>query len=206
MKTTSMLAGSLVSMILVACGSNTADLYQAPPSDGSVAANSADVVDNPPITPNSPNLSAPPADTYTAPPNDGSVAANSADVVDNPSMTTATECLDPITKEPVVGSSHVGYYGQWQLRFISADTAAQFAALPRAKRNKLGAAQVLPQKGIRNSVCPLTGETLTAQAAPVTWDGKIIGFATGADANRFRLMNKDKQSKIMTTWIDAGSK
>ena len=45
------LAGLTLTMMLVACGSNTADLYQAPPSDGSVAANSSDVRDNPPIVP-----------------------------------------------------------------------------------------------------------------------------------------------------------
>ena len=42
---------ALISLFLVGCGSVPADRYQAPPKDGSVAANSADVVDNPAIVP-----------------------------------------------------------------------------------------------------------------------------------------------------------
>ncbi len=196
MKITAPLAGFIVATTLVACASNKADLYQAPPNDGSAAANSSDVVDNPAITPSS----------------GSGKKTKGADVVDRPASQAAPaaktepECIDPITQEPVVGPGHVGYYGQWQIRFNSAADAAQFAALPRAKRNKLGTAQVLPQKGIHNAMCPLTGETLTAQAAPVTWDGKVIGFATVADANQFRALKKDKQSKIIAAWMEAGSK
>lgn len=40
--------------LLAACASNPADRYQAPPNDGSVSANSADVVDNPGMPDNAP--------------------------------------------------------------------------------------------------------------------------------------------------------
>jgi hypothetical protein len=40
--------------MLAACASNPADRYQAPPNDGSVSANSADVVDNPGMPDNVP--------------------------------------------------------------------------------------------------------------------------------------------------------
>lgn len=36
------------------CASNPADRYEAPPNDGSVSANSADVVDNPSMPDNAP--------------------------------------------------------------------------------------------------------------------------------------------------------
>ncbi len=38
----------------VGCASNPADRYEAPPNDGSVSANSADVVDNPSMPDNAP--------------------------------------------------------------------------------------------------------------------------------------------------------
>jgi uncharacterized lipoprotein YbaY len=40
--------------LLAACASNPADRYQAPPNDGSVSANSADVVDTPGMPDNAP--------------------------------------------------------------------------------------------------------------------------------------------------------
>ena len=186
------LAGLTLTMLLVACGSNTADLYQAPPADGSVAANSADVVDNPAIVP-----------SYGS-----DTSRRTADGADRAARagTNETEVVDPITQEPVDGSGHIGYFGQWQVRFNSAASAAQFAALPRAKRAALAAAQVLPKKGIHNSICPMTGETLTALAAPVTWDGTMIGFASMADANQFRAFTKERQAAVMAAWTSAGAK
>jgi hypothetical protein len=196
MKITMPLAGLTLTVLLVACGSNPADLYKAPPSDGSVAANSADVVDNPAIVPSYGSDTPRPV----------------ADGGDRPSTrparngTTETEVVDPITQETVTGQGHIGYFGQWQVRFNSSASAEQFAALPRAKRAALAAAQVLPKKGIHNSICPMTGETLTALAAPVTWDGTIIGFASMADANQFRAFTKEKQSAVIAAWRNAGSK
>jgi len=189
------LAGLTLTMMLAACGSNPADLYQAPPSDGSVAANSADVVDNPSMVPSynndTPRGAADGADRTAA------RAARAG--------TNETEAVDPITQEPVDGKDHIGYFGQWQVRFNSAASAAQFAALPRAKRATLAAAQVLPKKGIHNAICPLTGEPLTALAAPVTWDGTVIGFASMADANQFRAFTKEKQAAVMAAWTNAGA-
>jgi hypothetical protein len=40
--------------MLGACASNPAERYEAPPDDGSVSANSADVVDNPGMPDNGP--------------------------------------------------------------------------------------------------------------------------------------------------------
>lgn len=190
------LAGLTLTVMLVACGSNPADLYQAPPADGSVAANSADVVDNPAIVPSygsdAPRRTANGTDRTAS-----RLARGGAN---------ETAIVDPMTQEPVDGSGHIGYFGQWQVRFNSAATAAQFAALPRAKRAALAAAQVLPKKGIQNATCPLTGETLTALAAPVTWDGTVIGFASMADANQFRAFTKEKQAAVIAAWTNAGAK
>lgn len=195
MTITTPLAGLTLTMLLVACGSNTADLYQAPPADGSVAANSADVVDNPGIV--SSNGSETPHRTAEGADRTAARLARGG--------TSETEVVDPITQEPVDGSGHMGYFGQWQVRFNSATSAAQFAALPRAKRAALAAAQVLPKKGIHNAICPLTGETLTALAAPVTWDGTVIGFAGLADANQFRAFTKEKQAAVIAAWTNAGA-
>jgi len=186
--------------------------YKAPPNDGSVNANSADVVDNPGIVP-AKDPSPAQADRFRAPPKDGSVNANSADVVDNPgivgvpvSPAAKPKWVDPISKEPVKGEGHVGYYGQWPVHFENGANAAQWASLPKAKRAKLAAPQVLPQKKITNHVCPLTGAELDAAAAPVTWDGAVIGFASSADANQFRALKKEKQDRIIAAWRADGSK
>jgi hypothetical protein len=204
--------------LLAGCAaSDKADLYQPPPNDGSVNANSADVIDNPGIV-SSPDFGAKPGpkqdpNTYKAPPNDGSVNANSADVVDNPGIVgvpvkagAKPKWVDPISKEPVKGEGHVGYYGQWPVHFENGANAAQWASLPKAKRAKLAAPQVLPQKKITNHVCPLTGAELDAAAAPVTWDGAVIGFASSADANQFRALKKEKQDRIIAAWRADGSK
>ena len=218
--TTVPLLGTLAATLALLAGcaaSDKADLYQPPPNDGSVNANSADVIDNPGIV-SSPDFGAKPGpkqdpNTYKAPPNDGSVNANSADVVDNPGIVgvpvkagAKPKWVDPISKEPVKGEGHVGYYGQWPVHFENGANAAQWASLPKAKRAKLAAPQVLPQKKITNHVCPLTGAELDAAAAPVTWDGAVIGFASSADANQFRALKKEKQDRIIAAWRADGSK
>lgn len=111
-----------------------------------------------------------------------------------------TETIDPISREPVTGEGFVGYYGMWKVHFESAENAAQFASLAPAKRARLAAPQVLKAKGIPNDTCPLTGEPLTAAAAPVRYEGQVIGFASVADANQFNSLTKKKQAQIIGKW------
>lgn len=113
---------------------------------------------------------------------------------------TASLPIDPISREPVAGEGFVGYYGMWKVHFESAENAAQFASLAPAKRAKLAAPQVLKAKGIPNETCPLTGEPLTAAAAPVRYEGQVIGFASVADANQFNALTKKKQAQIIGKW------
>ena len=135
---------ALSSLLLSGCGSVPADRYQAPPKDGSVAANSADVVDNPAIVP---------MGMSDAGERRGEQRAAGT-------STAKLTAIDPISNEPVSTDTHVGYYGQWQVRFSSAANAVRFASLPKAQRDVLAAPQVLAQQGIRNNVCPLTGLSL----------------------------------------------
>ena len=181
---------ALVSLLLSGCGSVPADRYQAPPKDGSVAANSADVIDNPPIVPMGTSDAGDRREAHT--------------VADASSARRST--IDPISNEPVSTDAHVGYYGQWQVRFNSTANAVRFASLPKAQRDVLAAPQVLAQQGIRNNVCPLTGATLTASAAGVMVDGSMVGFATMADANRFRALDRAKQDAIIAAWKKDGSR
>jgi len=181
---------ALATLFLFGCGSVPADRYQAPPKDGSVAANSADVVDNPAIVP---------MGMSSAGEHRGAQHAAG-------DSTAKRAAIDPISNEPVSTDAHVGYYGQWQVRFSSAANAVRFASLPKAQRDVLAAPQVLAQQGIRNTVCPLTGATLTASAAGVMVDGSMVGFATMADANRYRALDRAKQDAIIAAWKTAGSK
>ena len=181
---------ALISLLLVGCGSVPADRYQAPPKDGSMAANSADVVDNPGL----------------APAGMSGAGERRRDQPTAGASTAKLAAIDPISNEPVSTDAHVGYYGQWQVRFNSAANAVRFASLPKAQRDVLAAPQVLAQQGIRNNVCPLTGATLTASAAGVMVDGSMVGFATMADANRFRALERAKQDSIIAAWKKDGSK
>ena len=70
----------------------------------------------------------------------------------------------------------------------------------REQRARLAAEQVLPQKGIANTTCPLTGEPLTANASAVAFEGTVVGFATPADAAQFRSLKPEKQSKLIADW------
>jgi len=88
----------------------------------------------------------------------------------------------------------------WKVHFENAENAAQFASLAPAKRAKLAAPQVLKAKGISNETCPLTGEPLTAAAAPVRYEGRVIGFASVADANQFNSLTKKKQAQMIEKW------
>lgn len=107
----------------------------------------------------------------------------------------------PIDGTPVTDESiYKGYFNSTPVYFASASNATQYGTLPLKQRAKLAAPQVLAQKEITNSTCPLTGETLTANADAVKYDGEMYGFASAADANQFRALPKKQQAKVMAAW------
>ncbi|MBL9149364.1 MAG: hypothetical protein JNM94_11780 [Phycisphaerae bacterium] len=110
------------------------------------------------------------------------------------------EILCPITGEVVSTSSPNAWYGVFPVYCATVSDARQFTTLAKPQRAKLAAAQVLPQKRITNTTCPLTGEPLTAEAAPVLYEEVIIGFATVADANQFNSLAPAKKKKIIDEW------
>lgn len=111
-----------------------------------------------------------------------------------------TEMTCPITGESVTELDEVAFFECYAVHCKGRDSARQFAALEMKQRARLGAEQVLAQKGISNAICPLSGDTLTAAAAPVTYEGEVIGFSSPADANQFRALPREKQSKLVTQW------
>ncbi|MFO0828002.1 MAG: hypothetical protein U0572_07605 [Phycisphaerales bacterium] len=106
----------------------------------------------------------------------------------------------PISGQPVTTHSPNAMYGVFPVYCATLEDARQFAALPKAKRAELATAQVLPQKRITNATCPLTGERLTAAAAPVLYEGEIIGFASVADANQFMSLPAKKRKQCIDEW------
>ena len=168
-------------------------------SGGSTGGGSANAASAGPDVVDRPSIVAPVA-------TDGPATITGQDVVDRPDETSSATAMkgfkyiDPVTDEPITGGGHIGYYGSYEVRFQNADNAKQWAALPRARRAVLAAPQVLAEKGITNRTCPLTGETLTAAAAPVRYEVKIIGFATVTDANQFRALKKEAQAKLIAQW------
>lgn len=111
-----------------------------------------------------------------------------------------TERLCPITGEVVTETDEFAFYETYPVYCKGRENARQFASLSAAQRARLGKDQVLPQKGISNTTCPLTGETLTAAASPVVYQGAVIGFASLADANQFRSLNAEKKAKLIEKW------
>ena len=110
--------------------------------------------------------------------------------------------LCPISGEPVTtDSTYVAYYSVYPVYCASLSDSTQFGSMPISKRAKVSAPQVLEQKGITNATCPLTGETLTASAAPVKYEGQTIGFASLSDANQFKSLPKAQQKKIIDKWM-----
>lgn len=106
----------------------------------------------------------------------------------------------PVCSQEFAGEGQVAYYGLYEVRCCSRADAEQLTALPASKRAQLATAQVLQQKKITNTTCPLTGETLTAAAAPATYETVVIGFASIADANQFKSLPKEKQKVIIDRW------
>ncbi|MBL9120374.1 MAG: hypothetical protein JNL80_10725 [Phycisphaerae bacterium] len=112
----------------------------------------------------------------------------------------AGSMLCPISGEPVSEASPNALYGIYPVYCSTIADAKQFASLSPSKRAAAAAEQVLPQKRIANRTCPLSGETLTAAAAPVTYEGVIIGFASVADANQFGSLAKGKKAEMIAAW------
>lgn len=110
----------------------------------------------------------------------------------------------PITGETVTDADAAAYYESYPVYCKGRENARQFAALDAKQRAKLGAEQVLPQKGIANKTCPLTGETLDARATAVVYEGAAIGFASSADANQFRSLKADQKAEIIADWRKSG--
>jgi len=111
-----------------------------------------------------------------------------------------TEMVCPICGEPVTELDEAAYFESFPVYCKGRDNARQFASLELKQRARLGADQVLPQKGITNRTCPLTGEALDARAAAVTYEGVVIGFASAADANQFRSLKAERKAKVIEQW------
>lgn len=110
------------------------------------------------------------------------------------------EATCPISGEPVTELDEIAYFGSFPVYCKGRDNARQFAALPVKQRSRLASEQVLAQKGIANAICPVTGETLDADAAAVVYEGRVIGFASSADANQFRSLKPEKKAKVIAAW------
>jgi hypothetical protein len=115
-----------------------------------------------------------------------------------------TELFCPITGEPVTTDSPHAMYGVFPVYCRTQEDARQLAVLPKEQRARLAAEQVLPQKRILNRTCPLTGEALTASAAPALFEGEIIGFASIADANQFTSLAPNKKKELLDAWRSSG--
>lgn len=124
--------------------------------------------------------------------------------VDHIAPIAQAEMTCPITGEPVTDADAAAYYESYPVYCKGRDSARQFASLDAKQRARLGAEQVLPQKGIANKTCPLTGETLDARAAAVVYDGATVGFASTADANQFRSLKADQKAEIIADWRKSG--
>jgi hypothetical protein len=111
-----------------------------------------------------------------------------------------TEMVCPICGEPVTELDEAAYFESYPVYCKGRENARQFASLELKQRARLGADQVLPQKGITNRTCPLTGEALDARAAAVTYEGTVIGFSTAADANQFRSLKAERKAKVIAQW------
>jgi len=133
--------------------------------------------------------------------------ANSPSV---PTQTVATPLATSLTC-PISGESvsketlYVAYFSVYPVYCASLSDSTQLGSMPIAKRAKLCAPQVLAQKQITNSTCPLTGSTLSASAIPVKYENQIVGFDTAADANQFKSLPKAQQKKIIDKWRAAQS-
>lgn len=111
-----------------------------------------------------------------------------------------TERICPITGESVTELDEAAFFETYPVYCKGRDNARQFASLDAKQRARLAKDQVLPQKGIANATCPLTGESLTAAASPVVYEGEVVGFASLADANQFRSLNAEKKAKLIAKW------
>jgi len=121
-------------------------------------------------------------------------------VIEVPAPVVQSEMTCPISGEPVTDLDEAAYFGSYPVYCKGRDNARQFAALDTRQRARLGAEQVLAQKGITNETCPLTGEKLDANAAAVVYQGQAIGFASVSDANQFRALKPEKQAKLIEQW------
>jgi hypothetical protein len=123
--------------------------------------------------------------------------------IEVPAPLVPAERLCPIMGEPVGELDEVAYFESYPVYCKGRDSARQFASLEYSKRARYGADQVLPQKGISNLTCPITGEPLTASAAAVVYQGRTIGFASPADANQFRALKPERQERIISQWQES---
>jgi hypothetical protein len=86
-------------------------------------------------------------------------------VIEVPAPIVQVEMLCPISGEPVTIDDEAAYIESFVVYCKGRENARQFASLDAKQRGKLGAAQVLPQKGIANTTCPLPSAAQAKQAA-----------------------------------------
>ena len=133
----------------------------------------------------------------------GACASSQSSTIKTESVSTqnSQSMVCPISGKPVTDESiYKGYFNSTPVYFASASDSTQYGSMPLKQRAKLAAPQVLAQKQITTTTCPLPGETLTANAEAVKYDGSIYGFASAAEANQFRSLPKPQQAKVIAAW------
>lgn len=110
------------------------------------------------------------------------------------------EMTCPVSGEPVTCCSEAAYFESFPVYCADRASARQFGSLDMRQRARLGAEQVLAQKGIANTICPITGEPLTAIAAPAIFEGEAIGFGSPALANQFRSLPEKSKVRVIAQW------
>jgi len=136
-----------------------------------------------------------------------SIGCSTAPTATNPTMVVLriepivlTELVCPVTGEIVTTDSEAAFFECYPVYCFDRASARQFASLEMKQRARLGAEQVLAQKGIANTTCPITDEPLTAAASPAVFEGESIGFASLSDANQFRSLPIERRVKLIAQW------
>ncbi len=102
----------------------------------------------------------------------------------------------PVSGGWLIPGAQAMQWGEYTIAVNNHDVN-QWHSLPEAQQAKLIAPDVLRERRVVNTHCPISGERLMADAPTAEYDGEIIGFASQIDKNQWGALPERSHARLI---------
>lgn len=102
-----------------------------------------------------------------------------------------------LSRQALPSNPAVRLFAGEEIRFRSEAEATTFDELPGERKRVIAGQQVLARRGVANAECPVSQDLLPIDAEIILFEGVELGFADGAERDRFQALPTDVQIRMV---------